>query len=301
MRFFIMGASGLIGQSLASHLTSSGCQVQVLLRNEKQKSFFTEQCEFLIGDPLKAGPWQAVAGQSNVLVNLVGKSVFTRWNEQIKKDILHTRVAATKRAVQAIAKGDQDTKPVLINASAVGYYPMQTNKTYTEKDLPGSHFLAQVCQMWEKEALKARELTRVILARFAPVISPKGGILKKTLPLFKSGLGGRLGKGTQSFPWIQIKDLVRALEWVAKEPSVNGPVNMVSAQQINNIQFTEALARAVHRPALLTVPAMILRLFFGELSLTLLQGAKVQPKVLQEHAFQFTFPTIYAALHSILS
>ena len=243
-----------------------------------------------------------MAREVDGIVNLVGKNIMTRWTQQEKEGIFNTRVESTKKAVEAIEQvPDSEQKPFLINTSALGYYPLDKDEVLTETDPPGNHFLARVCRAWEEEARKAEKSgARVARTRFAPVLAPEGGLLGNILPIFKKGLGGKLGTGLQPFPWVHIQDLLRAIEFIAGNKEMQGAVNLCAPQIINNKEFTRQLAKVLRRPAIFPVPQTVLRLVYGELSQTLLQGPKVKPKVLQDHGFEFSFPNIELALQDIV-
>ncbi len=299
MHFFILGASGLVGKNLTYYLIEKGHHLELLLRKESQEQNFPKDCQVVIGNPLKSGQWQEQAAQADVLVNLVGKNIMTRWTAQEKEAILSTRIQSTNNAVQALANNPANNS-VLINANAVGYYSSRSQDIATENSPPGNNFLSKVCKSWQEEAQKAEDYgARVVISRFAPVLAPKGGLMDSILPIFRLGLGGRLGKGRQPFPWVHIQDLVRAIEYSALNDQIKGPVNMCAPQVINNSQFTKALSKALRRPALLPVPETALKLMFGEMSQMLLESPKVKPELLEKTGFQFQFADIESALYNL--
>jgi len=302
MRILILGGTGLIGNHLADHLGSRGHEPLLLLRDESKKGRLPPNCDYITGNPLNSGDWQQKAREVDGIVNLVGKNIMTRWTQQEKKVIFDTRIESTKRAVEAIGLlPDSEQKPFLINTSALGYYPLDKEEVLTEEDSPGGHFLAKVCKAWEEEAQQAENFgARVARTRFAPVLTPNGGLLGNVLPVFKKGLGGKLGTGLQPFPWIHVRDLLNAIEFIAQNQEISGPVNLCAPQIINNKEFTRELAKALNRPAIFPVPPKILRLVYGELSQTLLEGPKVRPQVLQDNGFEFLFPKIDLALQDIV-
>ncbi len=302
MRILILGGTGLIGKHLGHYLGAQGHEPILLVRGESKNISLPLNCDYITGNPLQPGEWQQMAKEVDGIVNLVGKNIMTRWTQQEKEGIFNTRIESTKRAVEAIEKvADNEPKPFLINTSALGYYPLDRDKILTEADSPGKHFLARVCKAWEEEAQKGEKVgARVARTRFAPVLSPKGGMLANILPIFKKGLGGKLGTGSQPFPWIHIQDLLRAIEFIAQREDINNAVNLCAPQIIDNLEFTSKLAKALHRPAIFPVPKNVLRLLYGEVSQTLLQGPKVEPKLLQDKGFEFAFPNIDLALQDIV-
>lgn len=299
MTFFIMGGTGFVGRHLIAWLLKQGHQVTALARGRKSLEGLPAGCQGLLGDPLQSGDWQRQAGQADVLINLVGRSIMTRWNESSKKDILETRVLSTRMAVAALRS---ERPATLINANAVGYYPLKGSGEFSEDSPPGEGFLADVCQSWQQEAEKAQDKGgRVVSARFATVLGAGGGAMSRMLPVFRLGLGGRLGSGRQWFPWIHVLDLCRALEFVALHEDLSGPVNCCAPQFVTNVEFTRSLGRILRRPTILPVPAFLLRLALGEVAQVMLQGAKIAPKALEKAGFRFLFPELDGALRDLVS
>lgn len=300
MHFFILGGTGFIGRHLTDHLVTNGHQVSLLVRSQSKTTGLPQSCRTITGDPLTAGSWQQEAAAADVVVNLVGKNIMTRWTEQEKEAIIASRVEATRRSVEALGLA-AGPPPSLINANAVGYYPAD-GTVYDESGPAGDTFLAKVCTAWQNEALKAREVgARTVIIRIAPVLGRDGGMLSSMLPVFRLGLGGRVGNGRQGFPWIHIRDLVRAVEFLAQSDECEGPVNLTAPEITDNARFTKALGRAVRRPAMLPVPATVLELFFGEMAQMLLQSPNAKPGVLQQAGFEFAFPRLEQALQDVLS
>lgn len=299
MRFFILGGTGFVGKHLINSLLQQGHDVEVLGRSAKSLERIPSGCGTVIGDPMQPGDWQARAGQRDVVVNLVGRSIMTRWNDVTKKEILESRVQSTRMAVQALA-GNHGK--VLINANAVGYYPLDSKAEYAEDGPRGTGFLADVAQAWQEEAERAREFgIRVVIARFGTVLGPDGGAMAQLLPIFRKGLGGRLGSGEQWFSWIHVLDLCRALEFMARHDELDGPVNCCAPQAATNTYFTRALGGLLRRPTLFPVPAFVVRLAMGEVAQVVLQGAKIVPKALTDAGFTFRFGMLEGALKDILA
>lgn len=297
MTFFIMGGTGFVGKHLIVWLVKQGHTVVALARGQKSLERLPAGCRGILGDPLRPGDWQVQAGQADVMVNLLGRSIMTRWNDESKRDILETRVQSTRMAVAAVSP---ERPMILINANAVGYYPMDGGE-FAEDGPAGAGFLAEVSQRWQFEAEKARDKgSRVVIARFGTVLGADGGAMARMLPVFRLGLGGRLGSGNQWFAWIHVLDLCRALEFMALQDSLTGPVNCCAPQFVTNAEFTRALGRVLHRPALLPVPALILKLALGEVAQVVLKGAKIVPKALEKAGFAFRFSKLEAALQDIV-
>lgn len=297
MRFFIMGGTGFVGRHLITWLLDQNHAVTALARESKSAERLPAACRTVLGDPLQPGRWQDHAGQCDVLVNLVGRSIMTRWNAASRAEIMDTRILSTRMAVDALSP---DRPATLINANAVGYYPLEGQGEYAETDSPGTGFLAEVCQRWQEEAEKGREQgARVIVARFASVLGRGGGAISQLLPLFQKGLGGRLGRGDQWFSWIHVLDLCRALEFAALRVDIAGPVNCCAPQLVTNAEFTRTLGRVLHRPTIFPAPAFAVRLMLGEAAQVVLHGVRVAPGVLRRTGFAFQFPGLEAALRDI--
>jgi len=275
MIIFITGASGTIGSALVPFLQGLGHTVHTLRRN---------------------GPIKLPKG-CDVVINLAGAPIAGRWNARRKKEILESRVQTTKHLVDAMRI---NPPRLLISASAIGFYGNCCEVAIDEDIRQGSGFLADVCQQWEQEALKAQEFgTRVVLLRLGMVLSVHGGALAKMLPAFRLGLGAELGSGRQWTSWISIQDLLSIIDYCIKTEALEGPVNAVSPQPVTNKEFTEILARAVNRPAIFRAPAWFLRLIFGEFAdEALLSSAKVFPKKLRNSGFEFRYAALEQAVQS---
>lgn len=301
MHFFILGGTGFVGKHLVGWLLQQGHDVEVLGRSTRSLEGLPAACRTVIGDPLRPGEWQERAGRADALVNLIGRSIMVRWNDVTKKEILDSRVQSTHMAVQALA-GDQGKGKVLINANAVGYYPLDSKAEYAEDGPRGTGFLADVAQAWQDEAEQARVFgTRVVIARFGTVLGPDGGAMAQLLPIFRKGLGGRLGSGEQWFPWIHVLDLSRALEFMAQHDELDGPVNCCAPQAATNTYFTRALGGLLRRPTIFPVPGFAVKLAMGEVAQVVLQGAKIVPKALTDAGFTFRFGLLEGALKDILA
>jgi uncharacterized protein (TIGR01777 family) len=300
MNIFIAGGTGFIGQALIKKLLLSGHTVTALARNPKKLEGLFPQLRMIPGSPLIPGPWQQELASHEVIINLTGTSIFTRWTTPAAKQmILHSRVAATKNIVEAIPT--QNPSPItLINASASGYYGFCQDEERDETGQPGVDFLATVCQAWEKEALEAQNTARVILLRTGVVLGRNGGALAAMLPAFRLGIGGKLGSGQQWFPWIHLDDLVSAIIFLMENKKIQGPVNLSAPEAVRNGEFTKCLGQTLRRPTLLTVPKFAIRLALGELSSVMLEGCKMMPGVLMANGFSFRFPKLRHALRDIL-
>jgi uncharacterized protein (TIGR01777 family) len=289
-RIAITGASGLIGTALVGYLKSEGHTVQRLVRRA-----VVAQDE-IQWDP-KSGyvDIEALRGVDAV-IHLAGVGVGDkRWSKKYRSEILNSRLLGTT----AIANAVIEVKPqVFISASAIGWYGESGNRAVVESDRVGDDFLAAVCREWEGAADLATGV-RTVKIRTGLVLDPTGGALGKMLPLFRLGLGGKLGNGKQWWSWITLHDVIRAITFLLENP-VSGPVNLTSPNPVTNQEFTSALARAMHRPALFPAPAFALKIALGGFSSEVLRSKKVNPQVLTEAGFTWDYPHITTALSALV-
>ena len=289
-RIAITGASGLIGSALVGHLKSEGHTVQRLVRRA------TVAADEIQWDP-KTGfvDIEALRGVDAV-IHLAGVGVGDkRWSKRYKSEILNSRLLGTTAIANAVA----EVKPqVFISASAIGWYGDSGNRAVVESDSVGNDFLAAVCREWEGAADLAGEV-RTVKLRTGLVLDPTGGALGRMLPLFRFGLGGKLGSGKQWWSWITLHDVVRAITF-ALVNNISGPVNLTSPNPVTNQEFTSALARAMKRPALFPAPAIALKIALGGFSSEVLGSKKVMPNALTEAGFQWDYPHISTALQALV-
>jgi uncharacterized protein (TIGR01777 family) len=242
-----------------------------------------------------------VADRPQAIVNLAGESIAAgRWTDQRKREIIESRVEATRGVVEVCARLEQAPR-VLVSASAMGWYGDQGDREVTEDTPPNKEFAHEICAAWEAEARKAKvHGTRVAIARIGLVLDQGGGMLDRVLPPFRMGVGGRLGDGEQYMPWIHRQDMVRILEFLLEGEALTGPFNASAPKPVTNAEFTATLARHLNRPAFLPAPAAALKLAFGEMSRLLLTGADMRPARLLQAGFEFDYPTLDDALAGIL-
>ncbi len=291
MTVAIAGAGGLVGAHLADYLTTAGHRVVKLVRRAAA------------GDDEIA--WDPAAGKLDpddlagvdAVVNLGGVTISGVWTSTRKKAILESRVQATQTLAAAITRMDQPPR-VFVSASAVGAYGSRGADVITEQAGLGAGFLADVCRAWEASAAPVSEAgVRVVNARFGIVLSAAGGALATMLPAFKTGLGARLGDGSQYWAWIGLDDLLAALEWAISDDGLSGPVNMTAPEPVTNAAFTRTLAHVLRRPAVLKAPGFVLRHGLGGMGEEmLLASQRVEPARLSERGFRFTYPSVKAAL-----
>ena len=289
-RIAVTGASGLIGSALVGYIKSEGHTVQRLVRRA------TVAPDEIRWDP-KTGyvDIDALRGVDAV-IHLAGVGVGDkRWTKRYKSEILNSRMLGTTTIANAVA----EVKPqVFISASAIGWYGDSGNRAVVESDSVGQDFLAAVCREWESAADLAGDI-RTVKLRTGLVLDPTGGALGRMLPLFRFGLGGKLGSGKQWWSWITLHDVIRAIVF-SLEKKISGPVNLTSPNPVTNQEFTSALARAMKRPALFPAPAIALKIALGGFSSEVLGSKKVMPNALTEAGFQWDYPHISTALQALV-
>jgi uncharacterized protein (TIGR01777 family) len=234
------------------------------------------------------------------VINLMGESIADgRWNNQRKKRIRDSRVNGTRKLVESIAK--LPNKPrVLVSTSAVGYYGSRGDEELTESSPPGNGFLPEICQEWEAAAMAAEDLgIRVVTIRVGIVLGKDGGALEKLVPLFRWGLGAKLGSGKQYMPWIHIDDLVNLYLFTLTN-DVSGALNGTSPEVVTNATFTQQLARAVRRPAFMIAPKFGVRLLAGEFANSLFDSQKVLSERTIQAGFEFQYPDLESALTDLI-
>ena len=289
-RIAVTGASGLIGSALVGKLKSEGYTVQRLVRRP------TVSSEEIFWNPTTQEIDLAALEGVDAVIHLAGAGVGDkRWTKKYKAEILNSRLLGTTTIANAVAQ----VKPrVFISSSAIGWYGETGNRAVTESDRGGDDFLAAVCREWEAAADLASDV-RTVKIRTGLVLDPTGGALGRMLPLFRFGLGGKLGHGKQWWSWITLHDQLRAIQFVLENPEISGPVNLTSPNPVTNQEFTSALARALRRPALFPAPAFALKLALGGFSTEILGSKKVLPAALQDAGFTFEFPHIGPALDAL--
>jgi uncharacterized protein (TIGR01777 family) len=296
MRVVITGASGLIGTALRTAVAGAGHEVVTLVRRAPGPGEVR-------WDP-SAGTLDADAlDRADAVVHLAGAGIGDRrWRARRRAELLESRVQSTTLLCRAIASRDSPPA-VLASASAVGWYGVRGDDLLDEDAGTGTGFLASVCRAWEDATAPAADAgVRVVLLRSGVVLDAGGGALARQLPLFRAGLGGRLGDGRQWLSWISLADEVAAIAAVLREPGLRGPVNVVAPEPVTNAAFTRALAAAVHRPAIARVPRAALRVAFGT-DMTdelVLASQRVVPGKLASCGFTFAHPDVDSALAAAL-
>jgi uncharacterized protein (TIGR01777 family) len=302
-RIAVTGATGTIGGAVCRALLSRGDQPIALSRNPAGSAAnLPEGVEsHAWPDPLTGQPpADALAGAAGV-IHLLGEPVSQRWSAEAKRRIRDSRVLSTRNLVAALGKlGDEQRPRVLISQSATGFYGPRGAEQIDEHASAGSDFLAAVVNAWEQEALKAAPACRVVVTRTGVVLSPSGGALAKMLPFFRAGIGGPVAGGSQYVPWIHIDDVVGALLLCLDNADASGAVNVTAPRPVDNAELSKALGRALDRPAVLPVPALALRLLYGEMSEIVTTGQRAVPRRLEELGFSFSHSEIEPALRDVL-
>lgn len=293
MRVAITGATGLVGTALGTFLRKAGHVVIPISRRPMPDG--------VQWDPASGSLDAAALTEIDAVVHLAGENIAAkRWTETRKQELIDSRVGPTDLLARTL--GGMENKPaVLVSASAVGIYGDCGDAVIDETTPPADDFLGRLAVAWEAAADPARDAgIRVAHPRFAPILSTEGGALAKMLTPFRLGLGGPLAGGEHWMPWVSIQDAVRAIVFLIDQSSLDGPFNVAAPGVVRNAEFTSALAAAIHRPAIIPVPGLALRLLFGELAdAALLTSARVVPARLDAAGFRFELPRIEAALAAL--
>ena len=296
MKIVAAGIGGFIGKPLEKRLAEK-YEVVRLVRGASSASG-----KSLTWQPPVLGEWAKEINGADAVLNLSGEPISgKRWTKAQKKELITSRLNATRSLVDAIGAAKNKPK-VFVSASAIGFYGPHGDEPLTEAAPAGSGFLADVCREWERQALKAEAYgVRTVLLRTGVVLGKGGGALAKMLPPFRMGLGGPLGNGRQYLSWIHLQDEIDAILFALENPSLRGPVNLTAPNPASMAEFAKAIGGALRRPAVFPVPAPVLKILLGEMSEMLLTGQNVLPEALLKNGFHFRFPGIGAALGDLLA
>lgn len=296
MKILVTGGTGLIGGHLVPRLQELGHQVTVLTRRP-------DNARGKLNDRVTL--WDTLEDKQNLdgidaVINLAGEPIADkRWTTEQKERLCQSRWRITQKLADLINASEMPPS-VLISGSAAGYYGDLGEVVVTEEEPPHNEFTHKLCARWEQIACEAQsDRTRVCLLRTGVVLAPKGGILGKMIPPFRLGLGGPIGNGRQYLAWIHIDDMVNAILWLL-DNDLRGPFNMVSPYPVRNEQFAHALGYALQRPAILRVPATVIRLLMGESSVLVLGGQRALPKRLEAAGFPFRWYDLEEALADVI-
>jgi len=299
MKVLITGGAGFIGRALSRELAVSGHNVLITSRHKPASK--SKNIETLTWKPPAPIPSNIISN-IDAVINLAGEPIASgRWTKTRKERILSSRINTTRALVQSMQ--NVNTKPkILISASAIGYYGARGDEYVTEDAPSGTDFLADVCEEWEEEALKAQVPgVRVVLIRIGAVLESDGGALSKIAIPFKLFLGGSIGKGKQWFSWIHRDDIIGIIKYALENESISGPVNLTAPRPVTNKEFSSALGKALGRPSRLHVPGFVLKITLGEMANMLLTGQRVLPEKALKAGYQFKYPEVDTALRAIFS
>lgn len=294
MNVLISGATGLIGSALIPELEAGGHRITRLTRSPRT--------DYDVRWDPEAGTIDGDLEGTEAVVHLAGESIAQgRWNDQKKRRILDSRVKGTRLLSEKLAALATPPK-VMVSASAVGYYGDRGDEVLTEESSSGTDFLAGVCREWEAAAEPARRAgIRVVHPRLGIVLSPKGGALGTTLPIFKLGGGGKIGSGNQWWSWVALDDVVGSIVHAVTNETVEGPVNVGSPNPMTNAGYTKVLGRVLGRPTVLPLPAPAARIMLGEVAdALLLASQRMEPAKLKATNYDFRYPQLEGALRHLL-
>lgn len=300
-RVLITGATGMIGHALRAACAARGIEAVPIQRSGQQPA----GANVIFWEPKAANPFSDLSQLEgfDAVVHLAGANLSAkRWTPEYKKIIVESRTLTTGALALSLARLQRPPR-VLLSTSATGFYGDRGDEELTEASAKGAGFLAETCEAWESAAAPAVSAgIRVVHPRFGVVLTPFGGALKQMLPLFRLGLGGRLGNGREWMSWITLGDLLSGLFHVLHTEQLVGPVNFVAPEPVRNSTFTKALGQALHRPAIFPAPALALRAAFGQMAdEALLASCRAIPSRLQSSGFRFGHAQIGPALNSLLA
>jgi len=293
MKIVVVGGSGFLGEPLVQRLASRGDDVAVLTRDPSR----LRAGRPLPWDGRSQGAWSDEVAAADVVINLAGENVGDgRWTAERKRRLVASRIDATHAIVEALRRHPSRPR-TLINASAVGYYGDRKDEILDENASRGEGFLAELVERWESAAREAAPLARLVLLRLGVVLASDGGALAKMLLPFRLGVGGPIGNGRQWMSWVAREDVLRAIEWAIGSPAVSGIYNITAPQPVRSREFAQALGKALHRPAVMPVPAIALKLALGQMAEeTLLPSQRAVPRRTEGAGFTFQYGSIDAAL-----
>jgi len=296
MKTLISGSHGLVGTALIQALESEGHDIFRLVRYAPHSETEIEW------SPDRYSIALARLEGFDAVVHLAGESIAEgRWTDEKKTQISESRVKGTRLLGDALANLTNPPQ-TFVCASAIGYYGDRGDELLTEASAPGNDFLCGVCVEWESAtALASKKGIRVVNCRFGIILDAKGGALKKMLPPFRMGVGGKIGSGKQWMSWIALDDVVGGIKFALANDSIRGPVNFVTPAPVTNADFTKTLGKILSRPTIFPIPAFGVRLMFGEMAdALLLSSQRVEPAVLQTSGYSFQYPQLDGALRHVL-
>ncbi|MEJ5244918.1 MAG: TIGR01777 family oxidoreductase [Bacteroidota bacterium] len=297
MNVFITGGTGFIGKFLIYRLIKENAHITVATR---QKFKHSSHIDYVNWNELTDDEKLDTISKSDVIINLAGENIASRrWSDKQKAKIIRSRTKITSSLVEIINRLSQNDKRVFISASAVGYYGDKKDEIISEASTIGNGFLAEVCELWEKEALKVRNC-RLVIPRIGVVLHPSGGALKKMLLPYKYYIGGILGSGKQYVPWVHIDELVNMFLFVAKNKSCEGVYNFVAPNPCTMKEFALSIGSILNKPVLFKIPEFLLNIILGESATIITNSQRVIPQRLIDARFEFEFERIEPALNDLL-
>ena len=296
MKILISGASGLIGSYISERYIESGHEVIALTRNPKKfrnNPTLTDVVKF----DYESDKLPNSINNIDLVINLAGKNLVTRWTKSNKSTIYNSRVESTKYLVKQLSRLSSPPQ-MLASASAIGFYNDSESTIKTESSSNGIGYLPKLCLDWENAALNAEKYDiKTATLRIGIVISKRGGALPRMILPFKLGLGSKFGTGNQIWSWVHIEDLFRAIEHI-RFNGITGPVNIVTPEPTSQYNFGRTLAHTLNRPFIFKIPSIFLKIGLGEMSIELLSSKKVVPDILTKNGFEFIYPKIKNVLES---
>ena len=304
MRVVLSGATGTIGRAVAKALIDRGDTVVALSRDPERatRSLGGERVEaHAWARPTADPPPKAALSGAAAVIHLLGEPIAQRWSQKAKGEIRDSRVLSTRALSKALRELPEAARPkVLVSQSATGFYGPRDAQPVDESSTPGRDWLAELVVAWEGEAMAAADLMRVAVTRTGVVLSPTGGALEKMLPFFKLGIGGPVAGGKQYMPWIHLDDVVGGLLHCLDEAADEGPINLTAPHAVTNAEFSKALGKALHRPAVLPVPGFAINALYGEMALIVTTGQNVRPSRLEMLGYTFRQPELLPALQAVV-
>ena len=309
MKLLLTGCTGFIGRELIPLLIKEGHSLTVISRQSKVKLkaiAIDQSINVIQMNPAKSSSWDKEEIQDSLkncegIINLAGEPIAEkRWTNDHCKEITNSRIETTKNLIKSLRNLRKPPK-VLINASAIGFYGSHPQTEFTEENIQGDDFLANLCKEWESNAKNKPRATRLLIVRIGIVLAKDGGALGKMLPIFRAGLGGPIGDGKQWMSWIHRTDLCNLINESVKNSAWSGVVNGVAPNPVPMNEFSNSLGQVLGRPSLFAVPGPILKLILGDGARVVLEGQNVKPQRLNKLKFKFSFPAINDAFQSILA
>lgn len=302
-RILVTGATGAIGRAVIAALRERRDEIVALSRDRRR-------AEAALGSDVEVHVWsdptaspppsEALSGATGV-IHLLGEPIAQRWTDDARARIRDSRVLSTRQLVAGLADLSAAPRPeVLVSQSAIGFYGPAGDMELDEQAPAGDDFLARVVAAWEHEAQAADAFMRVARTRSGLVLTPSGGALARMLPFFRLGIGGPVAGGRQYVPWIHLDDAVAAILFCLDHGEAAGPLNVTAPEPVSNADFSRALGRALHRPAILPVPGLALRLLYGEMSAIITTGQRAVPRRLLDLGFRFRHPRVGEALQDVV-